>query len=187
MLSTAPMGQCSLSLKRFSVSHRPDQKAPLFLTHFSAPAKRVMSLKEPQTKMSKSHSDPRSRIHINDSREEVATKIRLALTDSTTGISFDPVERPGVSNLLTLMSYLDGRGRSVNDLVRDNADLSMRAFKDNVTEAIVHGLAGIRARYERLIAADDDHYIEDVAHAGSIEARKRAENMMVTVRQVIGL
>lgn len=146
-----------------------------------------MSLKDPRLKMSKSHEDARSRIHINDQPECIATKIRLALTDSVAGVSYDLVNRPGVSNLLAIMSYLDGQGRLVEELAQTCSAMTMRRFKDEATAMITEALAGIRGRYDRLLAADDAHYLEDIAIEGSKNARKQAKKTITVVRKVVGL
>ena len=137
--------------------------------------------------MSKSHKDPRSRIQLNDPSEEIAKKIRLALTDSTAGVSYDPAARPGVSNLLDIMSYLSPRGESPSELAKTYSTLTMSAFKDEVTTFILASLYGIRETYHRLIKNDDDHYLEDVAREGAQKARTRAENTIKSVRQSLGL
>jgi tryptophanyl-tRNA synthetase len=64
-----------------------------------------MSLVEPQKKMSKSDANLRSRILLTDTRESVREKLRRAVTDSNgSHISFDPISRPGLSNLLQIYS-----------------------------------------------------------------------------------
>jgi len=152
-----------------------------------ASAKRVMSLKEPVSKMSKSHGDPRSRIHINDQPADIARKIRLALTDSIEGISYEPNIRPGVSNLLEIMSSLDPRGKSPSELAGTYKNSGMREFKEEVSEIVIEGLAGIRDRYEHLTNASNSHYLEDVAQEGSRKAHRRAAATLVAVREAIGL
>ena len=68
-----------------------------------APAKRILSLREPSQKMSKSSVNPKSRILLSDGKDEIEMKIRKAVTDSDTHISYDPMRRPGISNLLTIL------------------------------------------------------------------------------------
>ena len=146
-----------------------------------------MSLKEPHLKMSKSHQDPRSRIQINDDPGLIRDKIRLALTDSIPGVSFDLENRPGVSNLLTMMSYFDGQRRSPEHLARFYEARSMREFKTEAAEIISDGLAMVRNRYNHFISADSSHYLEDIAVEGSAKARSLAEKTMSKVRKVVGL
>ena len=157
------------------------------LSHHAAPAKRVMSLKEPYRKMSKSHKDNRSRINIDDSTEEISIKIKLALTDSIDGLTYEPESRPGVANLLELMSHFDSEARSAALLARSLHPMSMRDFKAHVITTVTDGLATIRERYHRLIASHNAHYLADIADHGRVEARKQAESTMATVREAIGL
>lgn len=145
-----------------------------------------MSLTEPHLKMSKSHADPRSRIHLDDKPEEIAEKIKLALTDSTAGVSYDSVARPGVSNLLDILSHLDPSERPPSELAAMYNAFSMRAFKEEVTAAIIASLAGIRKRYHQLIQDNDSHYLEDIARAGFQKASTRAAETLSIVRHLRG-
>ncbi len=146
-----------------------------------------MSLKDPNMKMSKSHADPRSRIRINDSTYDIATKVRLAVTDSLAGLTYQPEERPGVSNLLAIMSYLDSLGRSCEELASLYQEKSMRKFKDEVIRTTDRALAGVRERYNYLLGDAQDKYLDEVAREGAIKARDMAEVTMSTVRRVVGL
>ena len=146
-----------------------------------------MSLKEPTVKMSKSHADPRSRILISDSTEEIAMKIRLALTDSLPGITYEPEKRPGIANLLSIMSYLDNQRRSCEELAQLHKDVSMREFKDEVVRTIVRALGGIREQYTHLIKDTQSDHLEYVARNGALSARKVAERTMLTIRRAVGL
>ena len=151
-----------------------------------APAKRVMSLKEPHLKMSKSHEDPRSRILLTDSHVDVQRKIRLALTDSTSGVSYDPLNRPGVANLLSIMSHLDEQGRSCQELANLYSSMSMRDFKEEVTNRISESFAGIRARYDRIVEDEGVSRLEEVASTGAERAARNAQNTMIVVRDALG-
>jgi len=145
-----------------------------------------MSLQEPKLKMSKSHEDPRSRILVNDSPTAIGEKVRLALTDSTTGVSYDPVGRPGVSNLLALMKHFDRGRRTFEELAEEHSVLSMRDFKDKVADAISDGLADVRTRYNQLMT-DGSSTLEDIAVKGADSARSKANQTMKKVRDVMGL
>lgn len=68
---------------------------PLKMLILPASAKRIMSLTDPGKKMSKSPPNPKSRILITDSREEIFKKINGSLTDCEDGITYDPATRPG--------------------------------------------------------------------------------------------
>ncbi len=77
-----------------------------------------MSLKVPHLKISKSHQDPRSLIHIDDRAQVIEDKFGQVLTNSINGVSYDPANRPGVSNLLEIMSYFDYQRRTALELAR---------------------------------------------------------------------
>lgn len=146
-----------------------------------------MSLKEPQLKMSKSHTDERSRIHINDTPRVISEKIKFALTDSIAGVSYDPISRPGVSNLLAIMSYFDNRGKTVEELASTYSNMDIREFKSEVTNAISTGLESVRERYNSLWSAEGGKYLDDVAMNGSVKAREQAKTTMAVVRHSVGL
>ena len=146
-----------------------------------------MSLREPRLKMSKSHQDFRSRIQINDGPHVIDDKIKLALTDSLTGVSYDPNLRPGVSNLLAIMSYLDEKGRTAEELAQACTSMNMRQFKEMVASAISEGLSSTRDKYNRIMNNDETHYLDDIAIEGSNKARRQAETTMAAVRQAMGL
>src|ERR1700760_3790105 len=110
-----------------------------------------MSLTKPEQKMSKSDSNPKSRILITDSEEEISKKVRSALTDSTDGISYDPIARPGVSNLLDIMLHMSyPKYASVEDVLEDCRALSMRTFKERVSDAINTELEPVREQYREV-------------------------------------
>ena len=145
-----------------------------------------MSLKEPQLKMSKSHADPKSRILITDSEEEVHGKIRDALTDSELGITYDPKRRPGVSNLLEILKHTTQSSSSCEELANDLSSLTMRQLKDHVSQAIVKCLGGIRESYLELMLPSNSS-ISIARHIGTIKATARSSSTMSRIRKCIGL
>ncbi|KPM36884.1 hypothetical protein AK830_g9667 [Neonectria ditissima] len=150
------------------------------------PVRRVMSLTDPTSKMSKSHKLERSRILITDSPEEIKSKIGSALTDSISGVSYDTVNRPGISNLLDILSIFDTGGRSAEQLADECRNISPRLLKEMVTDSVVAGLDGIRERYLELLAAGDAR-LDQIEAEGAREARKSAEETMQLVRTAVGL
>lgn len=114
-------------------------------------------------------------------------KIRLAVTDSINGITYQPAERPGVSNLLAIVSYLDEQGRSSEELANIYRELSMRELKDEVVRAIDRTLIGIRERYDHLLENGQTNHLDDVAKRGAAGAKHMTGSTLSTVRQVVGL
>ncbi|EDN09739.1 conserved hypothetical protein [Histoplasma mississippiense (nom. inval.)] len=150
-----------------------------------SPAKRVMSLKQPMLKMSKSHNDPRSRILLTDSAEDIHQKIKLALTDSEPGISYDPSRRPGVSNLIEILGHVQGGdgSRSFVEMGREHQRLSMRAFKEHVASTLIKHLKGIRERYLEL-TNNTSGYIDKVAEDGAKIARDNADITLISLPEL---
>ncbi|KLT40840.1 Nucleotidylyl transferase [Cutaneotrichosporon oleaginosum] len=151
------------------------------------PQKRILSLKNPREKMSKSAANPLSRISIVDSSKDIEKKIKGAVTDAEPVITYDPAGRPGVANLLTIWSALDEAGRSPAQLADMAAAEGWGAgkLKGAVADVVVHRLAPVRDEYARIVA--DPGYIRDVAARGADRARETAEKTMVEVRKVVGL
>ncbi|KAK7429501.1 Tryptophan--tRNA ligase, mitochondrial [Neonectria magnoliae] len=150
------------------------------------PVRRVMSLTDPTSKMSKSHKLERSRILITDSPNEIKTKIGSALTDSMPGMSYDTVNRPGISNLLDILSIFDAGGRNPEQLAGEYRDLGPKQLKELVTDSVVAGLDGIRERYVELLTASDAR-LDQIEAEGTRKARESAEETMQLVRTAVGL
>jgi len=146
-----------------------------------------MSLKDPLRKMSKSHEDPRSKILLTDSPEEIHSKIKHALTDSISGISFDTAARPGVSNLLEILSHVDLERMSPQQWAGDCKTLTMRAFKELVSDKVSSSLAGFRERYTPLMEGQSHSHLREVARHGAVEARETSGRMLAKVRSAIGI
>lgn len=72
-------------------------------------ASKLRSLRNPNKKMSKSDPDPKSIICMTDSPDQIVSKIKKAVTDFTSEITYSLEERPGVSNLINILSILSGK------------------------------------------------------------------------------
>ena len=141
---------------------------------------RVMSLKEPTSKMSKSDPDAGSRILVTDDAAMIRRKIRRAVTDSGSRIAYDVVNKPGISNLLDILAVFTGD--SVQDLADRYSGLGYGKLKETVAEAVIEGLAPVRQVYRDL----DDAEVESIMSAGAARARCKAEQTMTAVRELIG-
>lgn len=136
--------------------------------------------------MSKSHQNPLSRILITDSTEDITRKIMAARTDSINAVSFDPIGRPGVSNLLHLLSLFDEQSRGPDELGNAHSGLNLRDFKALVSQRITNALEGVSTRYQEVMKHDDGKYLDHVEKKGAERARENAEETMTTVREAIG-
>ena len=113
---------------------------------------KIMSLAEPAKKMSK--SDPEDTyIAVLDKPEDIRRKLKRAVTDSDGEIRFDPENKPGVSNLLTILSVL--RKETMDETVSSLQGLGYGALKEAVSEAVIAELTPIQQRYNEIIADKD--------------------------------
>lgn len=142
---------------------------------------RVMSLTEPTSKMSKSDQSPKSRIALLDNPDVIRKRIRSAVTDSDPEVRYDPETKPGISNLLEIMSSCTGS--KVDSLVAEYGSSGYGVFKDAVADAVIAELAPIKARYDDLKSGD----VRDVLSAGGHKARESADGYMKEVRRVTGI
>lgn len=142
---------------------------------------RVMSLVKPRTKMSKSEPNERSRILILDSPDDIRRKIKSAVTDSDPDVRYDWDDKPGISNLLEIMS--DCTGRDIADLVDEFSTGGYGKFKEAAAEAVVSELAPVRARYREVDLPD----IARLMQRGALDARTQAEGFQQEVRRAVGL
>jgi tryptophanyl-tRNA synthetase len=145
---------------------------------------RVMSLQDPTKKMSKSDANTNNFIGLLEDPKKITKKIKRAVTDSDeqARIYYDVVEKPGVSNLLSLLSC--ATGKTIEQLVPTYEDKMYGHLKADVAEAIVAMLAPIQARYHEV--RDDIGYLEQVMKVGAEKAAVQAESVLADVYQAIG-
>lgn len=135
--------------------------------------------------MSKSDASVNSRILITDSPEVIVKKINRAQTDSVDAISYDPANRPGVANLIDILSCLDPHGRTPEMLADAMAGHRIAELKEVVAQLVCRELAEVRERYASLVVRHG--YLDHVATLGRIQAAKRAEETMRLVKAAVGL
>ena len=143
---------------------------------------KVMSLQEPTKKMSK--SDPEETfIALTDDPDAIRRKIKRAVTDSDGEIRFDPENKPGVSNLLAIMSALSGE--TPEALCAHFAGQGYGALKGEVADCVISALATLQAEFKRLMA--DKTYLQSVIDSGAQHASALAARTLRKVQKKIGL
>ncbi|EKM56095.1 uncharacterized protein PHACADRAFT_174269 [Phanerochaete carnosa HHB-10118-sp] len=145
--------------------------------------RRVLSLKDPASKMSKSSPDVSSRILLTDTEKEIRKKIRGAVTDSVTGVTYDPVNRPGTSNLLTILAACTNE--DIYELAKRYEIKGHGDLKNDVADAVVKLLEQPRAEFERL--QGEQEYLSQVAREGAERATAYSTLTMQEVRKSVGL
>lgn len=145
---------------------------------------RVMSLQEPQKKMSKSDTNANNYIGLLEDPKKLTKKIKRAVTDSDeqARIFFDPQQKPGVSNLLTLLS--SATGKSIDTLVPEYEGKMYGHLKGDVADAVVTLLEPVQKRYAEL--RGDQAYLSEVMKNGANRASARAEVTLKRVYEAVG-
>lgn len=143
---------------------------------------RVMSLRSPENKMSKSDPSAKSRIHLNDTPDQIAKAIRKSVTDPSGIIKCDQ-SRPGITNLIHIYSALSDM--SVEKIEEMYEDKDMLRFKSDLTDVVVHHITPIKRKFDKYMENKD--YIESVLDAGTTAANKKAEETLVNVKKSLGL
>ena len=145
---------------------------------------RVMSLLEPTKKMSKSDDNPGNFIGLLEDPKKIIKKIKRAVTDSDeqARIYYDLAEKPGVSNLLSLLSC--ATGKTVADLVPAYEDKMYGHLKGDVAEAVVALLEPIQTKFHQYRA--DQAFLEQVMRNGAEKASARASTILTSVYDAVG-
>ena len=150
--------------------------------YFPKVGAKIMSLQEPTRKMSK--SDPEDTyVAILDKPEVIRKKLRRAVTDCDNEIRYDPENKPGVSNLMSILSALEGS--SVEEIQRAFDGKGYGVFKDAVADAIISVLEPIQKRFDEISV--DKPYLERVMLDGAQRADALATRTMRKVRKKVGL
>ncbi len=143
---------------------------------------KITDLQDPTAKMSKSSSSPSGIIDLLDDPRVSAKKIRSAVTDSGSEVRFDPDEKPGISNLLTIYSALTGR--TVADLEAAYAGQGYGALKGDLADAVVEFVTPFRDRTLELL--EDQQQLADVLAQGAETARAVAATTLGDVYDRVG-
>ncbi|HEU0132439.1 MAG TPA: tryptophan--tRNA ligase [Mycobacteriales bacterium] len=143
---------------------------------------KIYDLQEPTAKMSKSAASQAGVIDLLEPVSSIAKKIKRAVTDTGTDVRFDETGKPGISNLLTIMSAFTGR--TVAELEDEFAGQQYGAFKTAVADAVVAALEPFQERYRRW--SEDPEGLDTILAQGAERARAVAEETMTTVRDRVG-
>ncbi len=146
-------------------------------------AARVMDLQDPTVKMSKSASSEKGIVYVLDEPSAIERKLRAAVTDSASDIRHDRVAKPGVSNLLEILS--SATGRTVEELAGEYDGHGYGRFKSAVAEAVIELLRPTRERHAEL--SRDPAEVARVLRAGADRARAIAAPTLARAKDAMGL
>ncbi len=166
--------------QRFNNAYTPTFKVPEAL--YMKVGAKICDLLEPAKKMSKSAENPNGSVFLNDDRDTVLRKFKRAVTDSDAQVKFDPENKPGVSNLLSIYSVFSEK--SIAEAEADFAGKGYGEFKLAVGEVVADKLAPIQREQAKLLA--DKDYLNGVLKAGAEKAAFRAGKTLSKVYKKIG-
>jgi len=143
---------------------------------------KIQSLTDPTSKMSKSDENEKSRINLLDSENIIRKRINSAVTDSLGTIKYDPENRPGISNLMTIYSVITNMPFKEIELKYES--LGYKEFKEDLGEIVYQELAPIQKRYYELINSKE---LNDIFDKGRERANEVANRKVLKLMDKIGL
>lgn len=144
---------------------------------------KICGLQEPTKKMSKSDRADTGSIFIEDTADDIRKKIKRAVTDSENCVRFDPENKPGVSNLLTIFATLSGTTIEVAE--EHFKDSNYGTLKSEVAEKIIEVLSPMQEKYFKLL--EDKAYLDSILARGREKAEKVASKKVKEVYEKLGL
>ncbi|MFC4076763.1 tryptophan--tRNA ligase [Salinithrix halophila] len=143
---------------------------------------RIMGLDNPEKKMSKSAASEANFIGLLEDEKSIVKKFKRAVTDSENDIRYDPEKKPGVSNLLSIMSVITGK--PVQTLTEEYQGKGYGHLKVDTAEVVIQELKPIQERFRELTQTGE---IEEVLAKGAEKARAASEKTMARMKEVMGL
>jgi len=143
---------------------------------------KIYDLQNPGSKMSKSGESPAGILWLLDDEKALTKKIKSAVTDSDGVVRYDPVEKPGVSNLLSILAIVTGRG--VDAIEAEFDGLQYGALKGAVAEAVVEAFRPIRERTLELL--DDPAELDRLLAINADRASAIADATLARVYDALG-
>jgi tryptophanyl-tRNA synthetase len=143
---------------------------------------RVMNLQEPSVKMSKSRGVESGTVLMLDPPETIQKKVKSAVTDSGTDVRYDPEQKPGISNLIELLTVVTGE--SIQDVEARYDGSGYGQFKGDVADAIVEVLTPIQARYREV--RSDLPELQRLLELGAEKARASSAPTLTLLYERLG-
>ena len=143
---------------------------------------KIMSLQNPKKKMSKT-DDPSGCIELFDEPEIIQKKIMAAITDPGKTIIYDPIKKPGISNLLTIFSLFSEK--SIKELEKKFKSSGYEKFKKSLAELLINSLEPLRRKRKELLSREI--YIKEILEQGRKRAQIIAQSTLQEVKKKMGL
>ena len=143
---------------------------------------RIMGLQDPTGKMSKSDDAETNAIYLLDEPDVITRKIKRAVTDLGNEVRFDIAEKPGVSNLMSILGAITEE--SFETIASRYSSQGYGKFKQAVAEAVVECLRPVQARYREV--REDRSGLQSVLREGARKAAARADVTLARVHETLG-
>ncbi len=144
---------------------------------------KVMSLQEPEKKMSKSDENENSYISLLDTPEVIARKVKRAVTDSDGEIRFCEQEKPGVSNLISIYAALNDK--NIQQAEAELSGFSYGQLKNALSDAVIAELEPLQKRYAQI--RSDKEFLMKTMNENAMRASYAAKKTIAKVQRKIGL
>lgn len=143
---------------------------------------RIMSLQEPTKKMSKSDVNQKATIYMLDEPKQIEKKIKSAVTDSDGVVRFDKEQKPGISNLMTILASCTNQ--TLEQIEEKYRGVGYGQFKQDVANAVVNELRPIQERFYQII---DSQELDDILDQGAEKASFVANKTLAKAKKAMGL
>jgi len=143
---------------------------------------KIMSLQNPKKKMSKT-DDPLGCVGLFDEPEEIKKKIMSAVTDLGRIIKYDPIKKPGISNLLTIYSLFSGK--KIESLEKNFKGRGYEEFKKALSQLLIETLEPLRKKRKELLQREV--YVKEILTQGKNRAQVIAQSTLQEVKKKMGL
>lgn len=151
-------------------------------TQLSESGAKIMSLQNPKKKMSKT-DNPQGCLGLFDEPEVIQEKIAKAVTDLGRQIKYEPLEKPGISNLLTIFSLFSGK--EIKDIEKQFKKTGYAEFKKQLSLLLIEKLEPFRKKQKELLQREV--YLNEILEQGKKRAQAIAQSTMRDVRAKMGL
>jgi tryptophanyl-tRNA synthetase len=145
---------------------------------------KIMNLQNPSIKMSKSApKEDKGTIFILDDIEKTKKKIMSACTDNEGKVYFDEENKPGISNLLSIVAVIDNL--TIEEVDKKYHDYNYKDFKTEVADKVASFIKSIQEKFYEF--RNDEDYLKNVLENGATKARKISQLKMIEVKEKVGL
>ena len=142
---------------------------------------RLMSLRHPENKMSKSSDDINGTVYFNDEKDNILKKFKSSVTDSENIVRYDPKNKPGISNLIEI--YAAVNDKEISDTEKEFENSQYGEFKIAVAETVIDYLDPIKKNFDDLTGDN----LEDIVVSNLKSAKDSAQKTIIEVEEALGI